>query len=140
MQTKMSACVKAAGTDSTKVKGCKRSPNVKAGLASSLGKPVADITDTDLEAFATEAGKDAVNEAMSACMEVATDATSRAACKTVNAKAAMTDALGVEAGEIGAADIEEFVRAAANKGLGDKMEFCMGRAATEVHASLAPLA
>ena len=93
VKKKMQACVKAAGTDKAKKKACRKSSDVRKGLASSLGKPESEVDDTDLQKYIQDAGRNAVREAMSACMETidttldaAAKKAARKACKTGNAK------------------------------------------------------
>jgi len=120
----MKACVSEA-TDTTERKACGKGSKMRASLASSLGKPVEEVDQTDLEVYKRKGAQDGVKNAMQACMADVKTSASRKDCKDTVAKAALAEATGKVSSEIDSTDVEIVVQEGARSAVVDTMKACM---------------
>ena len=99
MKEMMTACV-AEAADAAAKRACGKGAALKSSLAASLGKAETDVKQLDVEMFKRKAALSGVKDAMQACMAEAATPAERRACRTTNAKAALTECLGKESNEV----------------------------------------
>ena len=107
VREEMKACMESASDGAARTT-CKAT-TAKAALAIALGKQTSDISATELNKFVNDAGKAQVGQEMKACMESASDAAARTACKATTAKAALATSLGKQISDITPTELNKFV-------------------------------
>ena len=103
----------------------------KKALKLSLGKE--NVTNLEVRKFINEGAKDAVGDAMKACMEMAgDDTTKQQKCRTETAAKSLAQSLGRSSDSVDQAEVELFIRKAAEEKARKAMEAASKVGATDV--------
>merc|ERR1712159_844454 len=105
----MQAAMEVNGTADEKAKAAKDA--AKVALAQSLGK--AEVSNIEVNEFINEGAKDAVGDAMKACMESTTNITEQEKCRSTSAKDTLAKSLGKAT--VTQVDVELFIRKGAQE-------------------------
>jgi hypothetical protein len=124
MAKAMDGCMKAAGSEATKMTAC-RDVTAKQSLATSLGKDLADVSATELDQFRKKAARSDMAEKMKSCVSTAADKAAKTACSASAGKDAMAAALGKSAASISTFELKKFQEGGAEDAFKSSMEACM---------------
>lgn len=130
INAKMDSCIAAISSalstaDQKVARGSCKTVTAKAGLATILGKNVADISTEELQGHVLNSAlTTTLPDMMSACMSGASDAAARTTCRTASAKTAYASALGLAEDEITSVELEEALNYAARAATTSAMKAC----------------
>lgn len=81
-------------------------------LATSLGRSVSDITESDVNEYLHEGAVEAVSGAMQTCMETAETSSSRQACRLDNTRSTLMSSLALDESEVTDVMVQDYLEEA----------------------------